>query len=94
MIVIVIGGTIAGVFTATEGSVIAVVYSLILSLIYGSIKLSDIPKLLKDREELGKAQSVFLWYFSFDFPHHLNIKPTVKQLNRCVTKRIRPMEKL
>ena len=52
------------------------------------------PKLLKDREELGKAQSVFLWYFSFDFPHHLNIKPTVKQLNRCVTKRIRPMEKL
>ena len=27
MIVIVIGGTIAGVFTATEGSVIAVVYS-------------------------------------------------------------------
>lgn len=52
MIVIVIGGTIAGVFTATEGSVIAVVYSLILSLIYGSIKVSDIPKLLKDSAEM------------------------------------------
>ena len=34
LIVIVIGGIIAGVFTATEGSVVAVVYSLLLS-IYG-----------------------------------------------------------
>ncbi len=41
MIVIVIGGIISGIFTATEGSVVAVVYSLILSLFfYKSIKFS------------------------------------------------------
>lgn len=34
LIIIVIGGILKGVFTATEGSAIAVVYSLILSLIY------------------------------------------------------------
>lgn len=52
LIVIVIGGIIKGVFTATEGSVVAVVYSLILSLVfYKSIKLSDIPKLLIDSAE-------------------------------------------
>ena len=46
MIVIVIGGILGGVFTATEGSAIAVVYSLFLSFIYRSIKLSDLPKIL------------------------------------------------
>ncbi|WP_349667193.1 TRAP transporter large permease subunit, partial [Lacrimispora sp.] len=46
MIVIVIGGIIAGVFTATEGSVVSVVYSLVLSLFfYKSLKLSELPKL-------------------------------------------------
>lgn len=46
LIIIVIGGIIAGVFTATEGSVVAVVYSLILSLVfYKSIKLKDLPKI-------------------------------------------------
>jgi len=52
LIVIVIGGIIGGAFTATEGSVVAVVYSLILSLVfYKSIKISDIPKLLIDSAE-------------------------------------------
>lgn len=52
LIVIVIGGIIGGIFTATEGSVVAVVYSLILSLVfYKSIKISDIPKLLIDSAE-------------------------------------------
>ncbi len=52
LIVIVIGGIIGGIFTATEGSVVAVVYSLILSLFfYKSIKVSDIPKLLMDSAE-------------------------------------------
>ena len=40
LIIIVIGGIIGGIFTATEGSVVAVVYSLLLSLFgYKSIKL-------------------------------------------------------
>lgn len=46
MIVIVIGGIISGIFTATEGSVVAVVYSLVLSLFfYKSIRLKDLPEL-------------------------------------------------
>ena len=53
LIVIVIGGIIAGVFTATEGSVVAVVYSLILSLVfYKSIKLKDLPKIFIESAEM------------------------------------------
>lgn len=48
MIVIVIGGILKGVFTATEGSAIAVVYALVLSLIYKNLKISMLPKLLLD----------------------------------------------
>lgn len=44
LIVIVIGGIIFGIFTATEGSVVAVVYSLLLSLfVYKSIKIKELP---------------------------------------------------
>lgn len=46
LILIVIGGILAGVFTATEGSAIAVVYSLLLSFIYRSIKVKDLPDIL------------------------------------------------
>ena len=53
MIVIVIGGIIGGIFTATEGAIVAVVYSLILSLVfYKSIKISELPKLLVDSAEM------------------------------------------
>lgn len=48
LIVIVIGGILGGVFTPTEGSAIAVAYSLVLSFIYRSIKLKDLPKILLD----------------------------------------------
>lgn len=43
MILIVVGGIIAGIFTATEASAIAVIYSLALSLFYQEIKLKDLP---------------------------------------------------
>ncbi len=43
LLVIVIGGIIAGLFTATEASVIAVLYTLILSFIYGELKFRDLP---------------------------------------------------
>jgi len=53
LIIIVIGGIIAGVFTATEGSVVAVVYSLILSLVfYKSIKLKDLPRIFIESAEM------------------------------------------
>jgi len=48
LIVVVIGGILGGIFTATEASNIAVVYSLVLSAIYRSIKITDIPKILMD----------------------------------------------
>lgn len=53
LIIIVIGGILIGVFTATEGSVVAVVYSLILSLFfYKSIKISELPAILKESAEM------------------------------------------
>ncbi len=53
LILIVIGGIIFGIFTATEGSVVAVVYSLILSLVfYKSIKLKDLPKIFIESAEM------------------------------------------
>ena len=48
LIVVVIGGILAGFFTPTEGSNIAVVYSLVLSFIYKTIKVSQLPKMLMD----------------------------------------------
>jgi tripartite ATP-independent transporter DctM subunit len=53
LVVIVIGGIIAGVFTATEASAIAVVYALILSVIvYREIKLSELPEILLKAVEI------------------------------------------
>lgn len=46
LIVIIIGGILGGVFTATEASAIAVVYSLILGFIYRELKAKDLPKIL------------------------------------------------
>ncbi len=48
LIVVVIGGILKGIFTATEASNIAVIYSLVLSAIYKSIKIKDIPRILMD----------------------------------------------
>ena len=46
---IIVGGIVAGFFTPTEASVIAVLYSLVLGLvIYHTISLGDIPKVLYD----------------------------------------------
>ncbi len=46
MLVIVIGGIIGGMFTATEASVVAVLYALGLSFIYRELKVADLPALL------------------------------------------------
>jgi tripartite ATP-independent transporter DctM subunit len=53
LVVIVIGGIIAGIFTATEASAIAVVYSLFLSvLIYREIKVRQLPEILLKAVEI------------------------------------------
>ncbi len=46
LLIIVIGGIIAGIFTATEASAVAVLYTLILSFIYKEIKIRDLPDVL------------------------------------------------
>ncbi|RSL34839.1 TRAP transporter large permease [Salibacterium salarium] len=48
LIVVVIGGIAAGIFTATEGAAVAVLYALLLSLIYRSLSIQDIPVILKE----------------------------------------------
>lgn len=60
LIIIVIGGIVLGVFTATEGSAIAVVYALFLSLVvYREISWKDIYGILIDSAETS-AIVVFL----------------------------------
>lgn len=46
LLVIVIGGIVAGYFTATEASAVAVLYAFILALLYGEITLKDMPKVI------------------------------------------------
>lgn len=52
LIIIVIGGIVAGIFTATEGAAVAVLYAFTLSLIYKSLKLKDLSKILKETVEI------------------------------------------
>lgn len=73
LIVIVIGGIIAGVFTATEGSAIAVAYSLILSLfIYKTIDRKELVAILIDSAKmtgiiifLVGASNIMAWVMTF-----------------------------
>ena len=48
LIVVVIGGIIGGIFSATEGSAIAVVYSLVLAICYKSINLKSLWRIIVD----------------------------------------------
>ena len=48
LILIIIGGILSGIFTATEASGVAVVYAMVLSFIYKSITVKDLPKILLD----------------------------------------------
>jgi len=73
LILIVIGGIITGIFTATEGSVVAVAYSLILSLFfYKTIKIKDLYDIYKDSAEMTGiivfligVSSVMAWVMAF-----------------------------
>ncbi|MEE9438370.1 MAG: TRAP transporter large permease subunit [Saprospiraceae bacterium] len=73
LLVLVVGGIVAGIFTATEAAAIAVLYALILALVYKGITITDIPNIL-----LASAKTtaivMFLictsmamsWLFSFE----------------------------
>lgn len=59
LIVVVIGGIIAGVFTATEGSAVAVVYALVLGICYRNITWKSFWKILVDSAKMS-GMIVFL----------------------------------
>ncbi len=72
LIVIVIGGILGGVFTATEGSAIAVVYATILSLIYREMKITDIPRIVAESAKMTGTitfmiglSSIMSWAMAF-----------------------------
>ena len=72
LIIIVIGGILGGVFTATEGSAIAVVYSLALSLCYRSLKISALPEIILSSAKTTAivifmigVSSIMSWVMSF-----------------------------
>ena len=48
LLVVVIGGIVTGIFTATEASAIAVLYTLILGFIYKEINAKNLPQVLLD----------------------------------------------
>ncbi|KGM93752.1 TRAP transporter large permease [Clostridium botulinum] len=72
LIIIVIGGILFGVFTATEGSAISVVYSLMLSFIYKTIKIKDLPKIFLETAQMTAivifmigVSAVMSWVMAF-----------------------------
>lgn len=72
LIVIVIGGILAGVFTPTEASCIAVLYSLALSFVYRSISVRDLSGILLESARttaivmfLVGVSAVMSWVMSF-----------------------------
>ncbi len=73
LLVIVIGGIITGVFTATEGSVVAVVYSLFLSMfLYRSIHVGELPQIFRESAEMTGiiifligTSSIMSWVMAF-----------------------------
>ncbi|UOY05307.1 TRAP transporter large permease [Muricauda sp. SCSIO 64092] len=46
LLVVVIGGIVAGIFTATEASAVAVVYTFVLAFAYKEITIRDVPSIL------------------------------------------------
>ncbi|KAA5823813.1 TRAP transporter large permease subunit [Algibacter amylolyticus] len=73
LLVIVVGGIVAGVFTATEASAIAVLYAAVLALVYGDVSTKDFPDILLTSAKTT-AVVMFLictsmamsWLFSFE----------------------------
>ena len=57
LLVVVIGGIVAGIFTATEASAIAVIYTLVLGFLYKEITIKDISPILL---ETVKTSSIVL----------------------------------
>ena len=79
-VVIILGGIMSGVFTATEASAVAVAYSLFLSMVvYKSVTIKDLPKILLDT--VGNTAAVmFIVSCSSSFSWVLIIEDAAKLL--------------
>ncbi len=82
LIVIVMGGIVAGAFTATEGAIVAVVYALILSICYKNINLQKLLTIYKNAANMTGiiilligVSSIMSWVISF-----VNIPSAVGEL--------------
>ena len=72
LIVIVIGGIVSGIFTATEGSAIAVLYALILGVLYRNITLKSFWKIVVESAKMSGmvvfligASNILGWVMAF-----------------------------
>jgi tripartite ATP-independent transporter DctM subunit len=73
MLLIIVGGIVKGIFTATEAAAIAVLYALILGFVYRTIAFKDLPDILRTSAKTT-AIVLFLictsmamsWLFSFE----------------------------
>ena len=73
LLLIVIGGIVAGFFTATEASAVAVLYTLVLGFLYKEIGIKDLPKILLDSSKtsaivmlLIAASMSMSWILSYE----------------------------
>ncbi|MBP2831469.1 TRAP transporter large permease [Aquimarina sp. U1-2] len=73
LLVVVIGGIVAGIFTATEASAVAVVYTFILAFIYKEIKVKDISIILLETTKTSAIVTLLIatsvamsWVMSYE----------------------------
>ncbi len=72
LIVIIIGGILGGVFTATEASAVAVAYATVLGLIYKGFTLKDLPRIILESAKMTGIitlmiglSSIMSWVMAF-----------------------------
>lgn len=73
LLIVVIGGIVTGIFTATEASAIAVLYTLVLGFIYKELSIKSLPEILLDSSVttaivmllIGASMSMS-WVMSFE----------------------------
>ncbi|MDY4156745.1 MAG: TRAP transporter large permease [Faecalibacterium sp.] len=72
LIVIIIGGILGGVFTATEASAVAVAYATILGLLYKGFALKDLPRIILESAKMTGIitlmiglSSIMSWVMAF-----------------------------
>lgn len=73
LLFIVIGGIVAGYFTATEASAVAVLYTLVLGFAYKEIRVKDLPKILLESSKTSAVVMLLIaasmsmsWIMSYE----------------------------